>query len=221
MDRKNPAKTPATIPKQRGRQRSATAHAAVLKATLTLLERCPLADLTVDAIAAKSKVSKATIYKWWPNKNRVALDAILSRLKTDAPVPDTGSALADFTEHYRTAIRFYASSPGKIITQFLIQSQNDPGLMELFREHFQKPRRVELKMMFARGVNRGEIRAQADPDLLIDLLFGAMIYRILAGHMVADDDFAHAAVHAVFNGVQAPLSSTLGTSMPSAVAKSC
>ena len=51
-------------PKRRGRQRSAAAEAAILKATLALLERHALADITADAIASKAKVSKATIYKW-------------------------------------------------------------------------------------------------------------------------------------------------------------
>ncbi len=68
---------PVDEPKPRGRHRSAEAEASILKAALDLLERKPLREVTVDAIARRAGVSKATIYKWWPNKSLVALDAYL------------------------------------------------------------------------------------------------------------------------------------------------
>ena len=131
----------------------------------------------------------------------MALDAILSRLQSDVPIPDTGSALADFTQHYKTAISFYSSARGKVVTQFLAQSQSDPRLLELFREHFQKPRRIEIKIMYDRAVSRGEIRSEIDADLIIDLLYGPIVYRVLAGHLSLDNTFADAAIQAVFCGI--------------------
>ena len=84
-------------PKARGRHRSLEAEAAILKATLQLLVRQPLRKVTTDAIARRAGVSKATIYKWWPNKSLVALDAYLAGMSEQVPIPDTGSAELDFT----------------------------------------------------------------------------------------------------------------------------
>src|SRR5260370_12251151 len=84
--------------KHKGRKRSAAAEAAILTATSELIEEKPLSEVTAEAIAQRAGVSKATIYKWWPNKNRVALDAFLSRSRTEIPSSNTGSALRDFTD---------------------------------------------------------------------------------------------------------------------------
>ena len=198
----NAVELPNQKPTQRGRQRSLAAEEAILKATLFLLERRSLVNITADAIAARAKVSKATIYKWWPNKNRVALDAILSRAQADLPIPDTGSALQDFTEHLQRGVGFYTSSPGKAAVQFLAASQNDPELQKLFREHFQLSRRADLKLIFDRAIARGEIRADIDIDIAIDLLFAPMVYRLLAGHMPVDENFARTLVRTVFDGIR-------------------
>ena len=77
-------------PKKRGRQRSKVAETAVLKATMELLEDRPLSSVTAEDIASKAGVSKATLYKWWPNKNRIALDAFLAQMAEDVPIPNTG-----------------------------------------------------------------------------------------------------------------------------------
>src|ERR1700749_3158779 len=89
---------PEPSKKHRGRQRCQIAEAAILKATAELLKEQSLRDVTADAIADRAGVSKATIYKWWPNKNRVALDAFLSQLEKEVPIPNTGSVVGDCTE---------------------------------------------------------------------------------------------------------------------------
>ncbi len=85
-------------PKGRGRHRSVEAQQAILKAALHLLEHKPLRKVTADAIAQKAGVSKATIYKWWPNKSLVALDAFLAGMTERVPLPDTGCAEQDFIQ---------------------------------------------------------------------------------------------------------------------------
>src|ERR1039457_4122846 len=87
----------ADEPRVRGRRRSLQAEAAILKATLHLLERQPLRKVTADAIARRAGVSKATIYKWWPHTSLVGLDAYLAGMTEQVPTPDTGSAELDFT----------------------------------------------------------------------------------------------------------------------------
>ena len=79
-----------------GRPRSEESRAAVLRATSELLHEVGLRATTTEEIASRSGASKATIYKWWPNKYAVAIDAFLSELMAESADPDTGSARDDF-----------------------------------------------------------------------------------------------------------------------------
>jgi len=92
-------------PKTRGRHRSLEAESSILKSALYLLERKPLRQVTTDAIARRAGVSKATIYKWWPNKSMVALDAYLGGMTERVAIPDTGSAEVDFTVQLKSVAR--------------------------------------------------------------------------------------------------------------------
>jgi AcrR family transcriptional regulator len=189
-------------PKRRGRQRSAAAEAAILKAAGELLARLPLCEVTTDAIAQRAGVSKATIYKWWPNKNLVALDALGASVLAQLAIPNTGSARQDFAEQLRSTIAFYSSQPGRLLRQFLAEGQNDAEFLKLFRDRFLKPRRDSLLTIWRRGVERGEIRPSVDGELVLDLIFGPMMYRLLVGHGPLDDIQATAIVDVVFSGLQ-------------------
>src|SRR3984957_8154478 len=126
----------ADEPRIRGRRRSLEAEAAILKATLHLLERQPLRKVTADAIAQRAGVSKATIYKWWPNKTLVALDAYLAGMTEQVPTPDTGSAEADFSQQLKSLMIFYTSPLGRLFGQFIAEGQSDPSFLALFRQRF-------------------------------------------------------------------------------------
>ncbi|HEX3313668.1 MAG TPA: TetR/AcrR family transcriptional regulator [Gemmataceae bacterium] len=190
--------------KSRGRKRSVAAETAILAAATELLEEKSLRDLTCEAIAERAGTSKATIYKWWPNKNHVALDAFLLRTQAEIPTSDTGCALRDFTEQLVLATRFYKSPRGRLLTQFIAEGQNDPDLLRLFRERFLRLRRQAVKAIWDKAVARGDIRADVECELFIDLLFSPLVYRLLVGHNPLADSDAAAIVHAVFRGVAAP-----------------
>jgi AcrR family transcriptional regulator len=189
-------------PKRRGRQRSLTAQSAILAATCELLEKKCLCDVTVEAIAQRSGVSKATIYKWWPNKLLVALDAFLMRMTKDVPIPDTGSAQKDFTEQLKSSIKFYVSPAGRLFCQFIAEGQSDPDFLALFRERCLRARRNDLRIMWERGVARGEVRKNIDVEVVLDLIYGPMIYRLLAGHGPLNNAQAEAIVSTLFCGLK-------------------
>jgi AcrR family transcriptional regulator len=191
-------------PKTRGRRRSVEAETAILKATLYLLERQPLRKVTADAIADRAGVSKATIYKWWPNKSLVALDAYLAGMSEQVVMPDTGSAELDFTRQLKSVMAFYTSSLGRLFCQFLAEGQSDPGFLALFRERFLYARRNAARVMWQRGVDRGEIRKEVDSEIVLDLIYGPMIFRLLAGHGSLADRESEAIVEAVFWGLRRP-----------------
>jgi len=193
-------------PKRRGRQRSVEAESAILKATMDLLAKRPLRDVTAADIARKAGVSKATLYKWWPNKNIVALDAFLASMQAAVAIPDTGSAEHDFTIQFEAAIDFYKNSSGRLLCHFIAEGQSDPELRQLFRDRFLKPCRQNLKIIWQRGVARGEIHPSVDGDLVLDLIFGPMVYRLLVGHGPLDETQARAIIRTVFGGVRNPQS---------------
>jgi AcrR family transcriptional regulator len=189
--------------KRRGRQRSVEAQSAILSATCQLLEKKCLRDVTAEAIAHRSGVSKATIYKWWPNKAFVALDAFLIRMNRDVPTPNTGSAQRDFTEQLKSLIHFYTSPAGRLYCQFIAECQSDPAFLAVFRERFLQSRRNDVRVMWQQGIARGEIRSDVDGEIVLDLIYGPVVFRLLTGHGVLNDRQAEAIVAAVFSGIKA------------------
>jgi AcrR family transcriptional regulator len=166
----------------RGRPRSEERRDAVLKATMELMQEDDLRRASVDRISARSGVSKATIYKWWPNRTAVAIDAFLDRMMTDAPVPDTGSAAEDFRLTLRGMMRFYTSPFGAIYAQLVGESQFYPTERERIRTHQVKVRRAAVTKIWNRGVARGELDPNLDPEVALDLIFGPAMYRMATGH---------------------------------------
>lgn len=187
---------------KRGRHRSLEAEAAILKATLYLLERQPLRKVTADAIARRAGVSKATIYKWWPNKSLVALDAYLAGMSEQVPVPDTGSAERDFTEQLKSVMAFYTSPLGNLFCQFIAEGQSDRAFLALFRDRFLSARRDTARVMWSRGVERGEIRDDVDGEIVLDLIYGPMVFRLLTGYGPLGEPEAEAVVKTVFEGLK-------------------
>ena len=204
MLRSSPEVQAMTEPKARGRQRSVEAEASILKAALYLLERKPLRQVTADAIARRAGVSKATIYKWWPNKSMVALDAYLGGMTERVAIPDTGSAETDFTMQLKSVTAFYKSPLGRLFGQFIAEGQSDPGFLSLFRERFLYARRDAARIMWRRGVDRGEIRQEIDGEVVLDLIYGPMVFRLLAGHGSLNDHESEAMIDAVFHGLRRP-----------------
>lgn len=173
-----------------------------MKATLYLLARRPLRRITTDAIAERAGVSKATIYKWWPNKSMVALDAYLAGMTEQVAAPDTGSAELDFTLQLKSVTAFYTSSLGRLFGQFLAEGQSDPEFLALFRERFLSARRDAARVMWQRGVDRGEIREDIDSDTILDLVYGPLVFRLLAGHGPVDEHAAETVISALFAGIR-------------------
>ena len=171
-----------TPSRARGRPRSEESRDAVLKAAMELMQEDDLRRASVDRISVRSGVSKATIYKWWPNRTAVAIDAFLHQMMADAPVPDTGSAAEDFRLTLRAMMRFYASPLGAIYAQLIGESQFYPTERERIRTHQINVRRAAVRKIWDRGVARGELDPNVDPKVALDLIFGAAMYRRATGH---------------------------------------
>ena len=194
-------KDPMTEPKTRGRQRSSESEEAILNATLQLLKEKPLREITVEAIARKAGVGKMTIYKWWPSKTYVALDAFKKTINKMIVAPDTGDTERDLAELLRSAMSSYSSATGRIFGQFLAECQNDPEFAALFRERFMKPRREATREILNRAMKRGEIDQKIDQETIIDLIFGPMVFRLMAGHGPLNKTEADAMISILLRGI--------------------
>ncbi|WP_431232496.1 TetR/AcrR family transcriptional regulator [Mycolicibacterium psychrotolerans] len=184
-----------------GRPRSEQSRSAVVRATSELLHEFGLRAMTTEQIAARSGASKATIYKWWPNKYGVAVDAFFSELQADSPDPDTGSARTDFTVWLRGLCRFYSGPSGRVFAQLFGEAQFDPEVATALRDGLIRSRRAALESIWERGVARGELRGDIDPGVAIDLIIGPALYRLMAGQADLDDAAADAIVDAALRGL--------------------
>jgi AcrR family transcriptional regulator len=187
--------TPAGIMTPPKGPRSERIHEAVLTATEELLSEGGLPAATVDAIAARSGVSKATIYKHWPSRTAVAAKAFGRMMALALPLPDTGTSVGDLTEHVVRVNAFYASERGEVFAQLLAACVDDPAGAAYFREYFLAGRREAVTLLWQRALARGDGDPSVAGDDVIDILFGPLTFRRLTGHLPLTEENArrHAA----------------------------
>jgi AcrR family transcriptional regulator len=189
---------------QRGRPRSQQAHRAILAAAAELLLARGLSAVSMDAVAERAGVSKATIYRWWPTKEALALDALYTEWAAARPSPrDTGSLRGDLLSLLRPWAKLAGSRPyGRVIAALLTEAHSDPVFAEEYRNRVVGPRRDQARAIFSRAVERGEIPQEIKVDVALDLLFGALYHRLLHGHAPLTDRFVRDAVDMTLNGIQ-------------------
>jgi AcrR family transcriptional regulator len=161
-----------------GRPRSPEAHAAILRAALELAVEGGLRRLSMEAIAARAGVGKATIYRRWKSKEAVFAEAIGS-IAVNPEVPDTGTVRGDFEAASSAAVGGMAPEAFRVLPRLLADAADDPELLEALRQALLRPRRAAIGEMVRRGIERGELRADVDVDLVSDMLIGPMIARVL------------------------------------------
>ncbi len=187
--------------KKKGRPRDPATEQAILCASYDLLLENGFGAVTVEKIAERAKVSKATIYKWWPNKAAVVMDAFLSAAMSKLPVPDTGSVFDDILLQASNLAKFLSSPEGKVINEFIAEGQFDPKLAEEYRLRYFKPRRLESRRILERGIQRGELKKDLDLELCIDLLYGPLFYRLLVTGETVDDAVLKVLITYSFEGI--------------------
>ncbi|VTU28074.1 Bacterial regulatory proteins, tetR family [Variovorax sp. PBS-H4] len=173
-----------------GRPRSEEARVAVLDATRTLLGKTRVRDLTIDAIAQESGVARATIYRWWANKNAVVIDTFIKLMLPSTPTPDAASAMDAMAKHLALLVKQYRGELGQMVAEILAEGQTDAVLRDAFREGFFKHRRAAVREVVERGMASGEFAAELNVEIALDMLYGAVYFRLLMGHGHLDARFA-------------------------------
>jgi AcrR family transcriptional regulator len=160
------------------RWRSRRAESAILEATVALLGEVGFAGLTIDGIAARAGVGKATIYRHWSSKAEVAVEAFKAFIPP-LDDPDTGSFADDVRAVLLQIVGALSHSPLAGILPSLVEAaERDPELEQLFTE-FGRTRRAVLRAVFDRAAGRGELRDGVDIDVAIDVLVGPIFTRRL------------------------------------------
>jgi AcrR family transcriptional regulator len=157
----------------------------------------------MDAVAEQAGVSKATIYRWWPTKQTLALDALYDEWDTaPAALPDTGSLRTDLLALLRPWTRRLRSRPyGRVLAALLTEARTDPQFANEYRARFIEPRRAPVRAVLRRAMERGEIRADTNPELAIDLVYGPVYHRLLHDHAALSDPFVKDVVDTVVRGL--------------------
>ncbi len=187
----------------RGRPRSQEADRAILGAAVELLAERGLADMSIEEVAARAGVGKATIYRRWPSKGLLALDAFVASFREQQPLPDTGTLSGDLLEALHAWVRAVTRTPmGRMLADLIAEAQHDPELRAAWRDRVLEPLRSQHRIMLDRAIARGEISPSVDKEVVLDLFFGAAQHRLLLGHLPLTEDFIRQVVDVILDGIQ-------------------
>jgi AcrR family transcriptional regulator len=196
--------TEPAVRRPRGRPRSETARQAILAAAGDLMLSGGMAAATMDAIAARAGVSKATIYKWWPSRGAVALDGFLDRVAGTLAIPEGATAREALTWQIAALIRLFRdTAAGPLMQALVAQAQTDPDIARSLRERWLAPRRAVSMDILRSGIERGEIRPDLDYEAVMDELFAPVYHRLFFGHNPLDESLAATMVAQLFTGIAA------------------
>ncbi len=184
-----------------GRPRSEAARQAVLCAANSLLIRDGFQNVTMEAIAAAAGVSKATLYRWWPHKSAVLMEAFLAEAAPCCAAQETGDIREDLRRRLRGLAAALGGGMGAVLAAILAEAQADPEAAEAFRTQYLAPRRAEALDALSRAQARGQIRPDAALETVVDALYGPLYFRLLAGYPPLTLDFADSLAETVLDGI--------------------
>jgi AcrR family transcriptional regulator len=186
----------------RGRRRSERSHEAIIAATQELLVERSYPELTIEAIAARAGVGKQTIYRWWPSKAALVLEAYLAGSDAVALPAEGKTAREDIRALLGWLIAVLAQPiGGHVVAGLVADLQHDADLAEGFHRDVVPARRAAMLAALERARARGEIRADTDLELAVDTLHGAVFYRLLLSGEPLDDAFVERLASQVLDGV--------------------
>jgi AcrR family transcriptional regulator len=179
-----------------GRPRSTECDDAILLAAMEEYAANGFDGMSVDAVAARAGVSKATIYRRYPSKSELVTSAMFGLAEAQAPKPDTGTLRSDLHVSLHNLCQLVASPTlGHCIRTIVADSVRNPELGRV-HEEFVRQRRAGTIAALDRAIARGELRGDVDLEVAADVLAGPIFYRHLVSHMPLDDEYVDAIIDA-------------------------
>ena len=182
-----------------GSQRNPASEEAILKAAQDILLEGGLQAFSIEAVARRAKAGKPTIYRWWPSRAALLLD-VYHRQKDGVPHPDTGDIREDLSQFLSGLLGFWRDGGGAIFRSIIAEAQSDPGALEALQA-YALSRCRQSGAILARGQARGEVRADLDPALLIELFSSFAWHRLLTSRLDVSREEIAQIVSAVVDGV--------------------
>jgi len=176
------------VPVPPGRKRSEESRLAILTAAFELIGEVGYSGLTIEGIAARSGAGKQTVYRWWPSKADVLLDALATKAQLHVLTPDKGSYAADLRVFLTASFALGRKRPVVAALRALMaHAQIDAEFGQRFRTAFLQRRRDALGAILDRASARGDLPPHLSPGTVTDIVFGVVWYRILATGQPLDD----------------------------------
>jgi AcrR family transcriptional regulator len=185
----------------RGRPRSRSADTRILKAALKLVEAGGFQSVTMEAIAATADVARTTIYRRWRNKESVIMDAFLEEVGPTIAFPALPNARESVRLQMKLLAKAFRGKAGLLIRSLLAEAQFNPELQTAFRERWIAKRRASAIAVIKAGIVSGELPSRIDPDILLDVLYGGLYYRLLIGTGAISDDYVDSVWDTVIGGL--------------------
>lgn len=178
-----------TTPTRKGRPRSQKSKNAILKATNNLLLHKSVQELSIEAIAKKAKVGKTTIYRWWPNKTAVVMDALINQPGMNTPMPTAKNNTDAIVFQLEKLIRLLQSKNGETIAQLFSEAQASAKSQQIFENSFLSPLIDAIEYSIQQGQKQGEFRNDIDTKIAVDMLCGPIFFRLMAHPRDFNDKF--------------------------------
>ncbi|NUQ90643.1 MAG: TetR/AcrR family transcriptional regulator [Glycomyces artemisiae] len=172
-----------------GRRRNEEARLAILTAAYELTAEAGYPDLTVEGIAARAGAGKQTVYRWWPTKADILLEALALKADLKVSTADQGSFRAELDTFLRDSATLLAF-PGvvPVLRSLMAEAQRDADFRRRFQDGFLTRRRAALETIVDRAAARGDKPPHLTPDLAADVVFGLVWYRVLATERLLEDE---------------------------------
>jgi AcrR family transcriptional regulator len=164
---------------QRGRPRDASRDDALRRAALEVMAEVGYRALTMDAVAARARAGKATIYRRWESKLDLVIDTCTQLAQRNLAEPDTGSLAGDLREFLSAFAAFLSGPVGKAAQALVGELPHEPELATAFRDTFLIAQRDVLRRILERADERGELRANAPRGMAVEIAGAALIYRLM------------------------------------------
>ncbi len=178
----------------KGRPRDDGLRTAILDAAVEIVSSTGFAELSIDAIAKRAGASRPTIYRWWPTKGAILLEALLSRTKAAASYGHSVDLVDDLFHHAHEYALLLNGIDGALYRTVFAEGLRDPSFMAEIRRQLIEPRRALTRLRLNLAVERGEVSVTTDLEALIDALYAPFIYRLILGHHRIDSAFCVAIV---------------------------
>jgi len=191
------SRKPAKRKPGRPRNDSAVAHDRILDAVFELLQTRSVRDLQIRKVCRKAGVSKPTIYKWWPTKAALVMAMFELRMVSRLPPIQNLRAVELIRVAVPGLIRLFNGPFGKVAAEMIAEGQSDPAVLREFRNRYLLKRRSVLAKAFKDDLAVGTLKEPVDHELLLDLIFGPIYYRLLMKHQPLDQAFGAALVEYV------------------------